>query len=57
MTLWKVPEIIWRLSRQVKLAAGNIIMTGTLAGVSQLNPGDKVEWGVGTMKVSLGKPK
>ena len=38
--IWSVPEIIWQLSQQVKLAAGDIIMTGTPAGVSQLHPGD-----------------
>ncbi|MGY3419794.1 fumarylpyruvate hydrolase [Bradyrhizobium sp. F1.13.4] len=32
--IWNVPEIIWQLSQQVKLAAGDIIMTGTPAGVS-----------------------
>ena len=50
-----MPEIIWQLSQQVKLAAGDIIMTGTPAGVSQLQPGDKIECGVdgvGTLKVN-----
>ena len=58
--IWSVPEIIWQLSQQVKLAAGDIIMTGTPAGVSQLHPGDKIECGVdgvGTLKVSIGKPE
>jgi fumarylpyruvate hydrolase len=44
--IWNVPEIIWQLSQQVKLAAGDIIMTGTPAGVSQLQPGDNIECGV-----------
>jgi fumarylpyruvate hydrolase len=55
-----VPEIIWQLSQQVKLAAGDIIMTGTPAGVSQLHPGDKIECGVdgvGTLKVNIGQPE
>ena len=55
-----MPEIIWQLSQQVKLAAGDIIMTGTPAGVSQLQVGDKLECGVdgvGTLKVSIGKPE
>ena len=34
--IWSVPEIIWQLSQQVALAAGDIIMTGTPAGVSAL---------------------
>ena len=58
--IWSVPEIIWQLSQQVKLAAGDIIMTGTPAGVSQLQPGDKIECGVdgvGTLKVNIGKPE
>jgi len=58
--IWNVPEIIWQLSQQVALAAGDIIMTGTPAGVSQLKPGDKLECGVdgvGTLKVSIGNPE
>jgi fumarylpyruvate hydrolase len=53
-----VPEI-WQLSQQVALAAGDIIMTGKPAGVSQLHPGDKIECGVdgvGTLKVAIGQP-
>lgn len=58
--IWSVPEIIAKLSAQVKLAAGDIIMTGTPAGVSALSPGDKIECGidgVGTLRVSIGKPE
>jgi fumarylpyruvate hydrolase len=58
--IWSVPEIIWQLSQQVALAAGDIIMTGTPAGVSALNLGDKIECGVdgvGTLKVAIGKPE
>jgi fumarylpyruvate hydrolase len=58
--IWSVPEIIWQLSQQVSLGAGDIIMTGTPAGVSQLQPGDKIECGVdgvGTLKVNIGKPE
>ena len=57
--IWSVPEIIWQLSQQVALGAGDIIMTGTPAGVAALSPGDKIECGVdgvGTLKVSIGKP-
>ena len=52
-------EIIWQLSQRSKLTAGDVIMTGTPAGVSQLQPGDKIECGVdgvGTLKVSIGDP-
>ncbi|WP_315777096.1 MULTISPECIES: fumarylacetoacetate hydrolase family protein [unclassified Bradyrhizobium] len=55
--IWNVPEIIWKLSQQVELAAGDIIMTGTPAGVAAIVAGDKIECGVdgvGTLKVSIG---
>ncbi|ABQ37630.1 fumarylacetoacetate hydrolase family protein [Bradyrhizobium sp. BTAi1] len=55
--IWNVPEIIWKLSQQVELAAGDIIMTGTPAGVAALVAGDNIECGVdgvGTLKVSIG---
>jgi fumarylpyruvate hydrolase len=57
--IWSVPEIIAKLSEQVTLGAGDIIMTGTPAGVAALSPGDKIECGVdgiGTLKVTIGKP-
>ena len=57
--IWNVPEIISQLSQQVELAAGDVIMTGTPAGVSQLQPGDRIECGcdgVGTLKVTIGQP-
>jgi fumarylpyruvate hydrolase len=56
--IWSVPEIIWQLSQQVSLGAGDIIMTGTPAGVAAVVPGDKIECGVegvGTLKVTIGK--
>jgi len=58
--IWNVPEIISKLSQQVELAAGDIIMTGTPAGVAALSPGDKIECGVdgiGTLKVTIGPAK
>jgi fumarylpyruvate hydrolase len=57
--IWSVPEIIWQLSQQVEIGAGDIIMTGTPAGVAALSPGDKIECGVdgiGTLKVTIGEP-
>ena len=54
-----MPEIIWQLSQQVEIAAGDIIMTGTPAGVAAVSSGDKIECGVdgvGTLKISIGKP-
>ncbi|MEM7695093.1 MAG: fumarylacetoacetate hydrolase family protein [Pseudomonadota bacterium] len=41
--IWPVCELISILSRQVTLAKGDIIMTGTPAGVGTLVPGDEVE--------------
>jgi fumarylpyruvate hydrolase len=58
--IWSVPEIIEKLSEQVALGAGDIIMTGTPAGVAALSPGDKIECGidgVGTLNVTIGKPE
>ncbi|HMK81634.1 MAG TPA: fumarylacetoacetate hydrolase family protein [Xanthobacteraceae bacterium] len=55
--IWNVPEIIWKLSEMVALAAGDIIMTGTPAGVSALQVGHKLECeveGVGKVSVTIG---
>jgi fumarylpyruvate hydrolase len=41
-----VPEVIAALSRLVALAPGDLIFTGTPAGVDALNPGDRVRGGV-----------
>lgn len=41
MMIWSVPEIIAALSRFVTLAAGDLIMTGTPAGVGPLQRGDR----------------
>ena len=38
--IWTVPEIIAILSRSMALKAGDLIMTGTPAGVGALVPGD-----------------
>ena len=57
--IWNVPEIIAQLSEQVSLVAGDIIMTGTPAGVGALAAGDKIECGIdgiGTLKVAIGQP-
>jgi fumarylpyruvate hydrolase len=57
--IWNVPEIIWKLSEMVALEPGDIIMTGTPAGVGQTVAGDKLECeiaGVGTLSVTIGQP-
>jgi len=57
--IWNVPEVIANLSEQVELAAGDIIMTGTPAGVAATVPGDKLECeieGVGKLTITIGPP-
>lgn len=44
--IWGVPEIFAALSRSWTLAAGDLIFTGTPAGVGPLARGDRVECGV-----------
>jgi fumarylpyruvate hydrolase len=44
--LWPVPELVAMLSRSVTLKAGDLVFTGTPAGVGPLQPGDIVEGGV-----------
>ena len=54
--IWNTAEIIAKLSQQVSVGAGDIIMTGTPAGVAALVKGDKIECGVdgiGTMKCAI----
>jgi fumarylpyruvate hydrolase len=56
--IWSVPDIIAALSRNVALAPGDLIFTGTPSGVGPLLPGDRVEGEVehvGTVAVSIGK--
>lgn len=44
--IWTVPEIIAELSRLFTLAPGDIIMTGTPAGVGAVQRGDVVTCGI-----------
>lgn len=44
--IWSVPEIIAALSRSFELKAGDLIFTGTPAGVGKLEPGDEVTGGI-----------
>ena len=44
--IWTIPEIIAELSTLFELQAGDLIYTGTPAGVAALRPGDRVEGGV-----------
>jgi fumarylpyruvate hydrolase len=57
--IWNVPETISKLSEMVSLEAGDIIMTGTPAGVAATVAGDKIECeveGVGKLTVTIGPP-
>lgn len=40
--IWNVPEIISNLSKSYRLQAGDLIMTGTPAGVGPIVPGDRL---------------
>jgi fumarylpyruvate hydrolase len=54
--IWSVPEIIAQLSRQVRLEPGDLIMTGTPAGVGSIRPGDRLVGtieGIGTLTVTI----
>jgi fumarylpyruvate hydrolase len=54
--IWSVPEVIANLSRLVKLAPGDLIMTGTPEGVAAVQKGDLLEGvveGVGEVRVRI----
>lgn len=54
--IWKVPEMISYLSEYFKLAAGDVILSGTPSGVGPVEKGDVMEVmieGVGTMTVNV----
>ncbi|HGM5551082.1 TPA: fumarylacetoacetate hydrolase family protein [Pseudomonas putida] len=44
--IWSVSEVISRISRSVTLKAGDLIMTGSPAGVDVLQPGDIINAGI-----------
>lgn len=55
--IWNVPEIVAHLSTYVRLLPGDLIMTGTPAGVGTVKKGDVLEGkveGIGTVKVQYG---
>ena len=54
--IWKVPEMIAYLSRFYDIAGGDLIMSGTPAGVGPVQRGDKLECEIanlGTMTVEV----
>lgn len=55
--LWSVPELIAMLSRSVMLMPGDLVFTGTPAGVGSLRPGDVVDAavaGIGQLSMTVG---
>ena len=44
--IWSVPEILRELSTWFALRSGDLVFTGTPAGVGRLAPGDRVRGGV-----------
>ncbi|WP_438390530.1 fumarylacetoacetate hydrolase family protein [Caballeronia sp. DA-9] len=55
--IWNVPEIIANLSTQYALAPGDLIFTGTPAGVGPVVPGDVIEGsiaGLDTIRFTIG---
>ncbi|MCG6541405.1 fumarylacetoacetate hydrolase family protein [Pseudomonas sp. KSR10] len=55
--IWSVPEVIAYLSRLFVLEPGDLIMTGTPAGVGAVQRGDRLSGGVegiGTLEVTVG---
>ncbi|MGZ8198733.1 MAG: fumarylacetoacetate hydrolase family protein [Burkholderiales bacterium] len=56
--IWNVPETIAYLSKLITLRAGDLIMSGTPAGVGPVKAGDKLEGhvdGVGDLEISYAK--
>jgi fumarylpyruvate hydrolase len=47
--IWTVPEVIKALSNLFELKAGDLIYTGTPAGVGPISPGDLVEVNIGPL--------
>ncbi len=55
--IWSVPEIVAILSRSVELRPGDLVMTGTPAGVGPLLPGDRCAVsidGLGSIETTIG---
>ena len=55
--IWNTPEIIAQLSAQYALAPGDLIFTGTPAGVGPVVPGDVLQGridGLGSLTITIG---
>jgi fumarylpyruvate hydrolase len=55
--IWSVPEIVANLSHSYRLEPGDLIFTGTPAGVGPVQPGDRLQGvvaGVGSVTITIG---
>jgi fumarylpyruvate hydrolase len=55
--IWSAEETLSQLSRHFRLAAGDLVFTGTPAGVGRLEPGDRIDAGIeriGTIRARIG---
>jgi fumarylpyruvate hydrolase len=58
--IWSVPELIADLSRMYHLAPGDLIFTGTPAGVGPIAPGDRLVGtieGLAQLTLTIGQPE
>lgn len=58
--IWPVPEIVANLSASYTLAGGDLIYTGTPAGVGAVQPGDRLLGeieGLGSLTITIGPPE
>ena len=58
--IWSIPEIISHLSRYYHLMPGDLIYTGTPAGVGPLQPGDEIAGeidGLAPISLRIGAPE
>jgi fumarylpyruvate hydrolase len=54
--IWNVPEIVSKLSQQYELKPGDLIYTGTPAGVGPVNSGDSIQCTIealGSLRVTI----
>nr|AEH76926.1 fumarylacetoacetate hydrolase [Bradyrhizobium sp. JS329] len=57
--IWSVPDVISIVSRSMALRPGDLIMTGTPAGVGSVEPGERLTGGVaglGDIAITIGAP-
>ena len=58
--IWTVPEIVSGLSHSVRLGPGDLIYTGTPAGVGAVVPGDVIRGtidGLDPVELTVGTPE